>query len=171
MASVALEIVQDFPAGADRLWTVFGSRDYVERKYRSLGSTAIDIRRFAATDREIRVDLVRVAPVSAKRIPAWARGLVGGRQSMRHAGVWKRVGPRHIEARLEIRPLGQPVTAAGVGGVDEIAPDRSRLTLRFDVTSRVPGLGTKIAALYATQIEEALAADHAFTLRYLHEAD
>jgi len=49
--------------------------------------------------------------------------------------------------------------------VVELGPDHTRLTLTFDVTSRLPG----VARLFAGQVQSALRADHAFTLRYLAE--
>jgi hypothetical protein len=170
MAVVKLEVTQAFPAGLDRLWKVFGRSEYTEEKYRALGSSAVRVRRFDATDREIRVELERLSPVAVPSVPAWVRPFVGERQSMRHATTWRRTGPKQIEAALEIDPVGQPVAARGTGEVVEIDPKHSRLTLHFDVTCRVPGLGARIASMYASQIEEALRADHAFTLRYLRDA-
>jgi hypothetical protein len=170
MAVVKLEVRQAFPAGSERLWTVFGKPDYTERKYRALGSTEVRIRRFDATAREITVELERLSPVAIDAVPQWARPFVGKRQAMRHATVWRRTGAKRIDAELEIDPVGQPVAAHGTGEVVEIDPAHSRLTLRFDVTCRIPRLGGRVAAMYASQIEAALAADHAFTLKYLREA-
>jgi hypothetical protein len=167
---VKLEVTQAFPAGLDRLWEVFGKPDYTERKYRALGSTSVLVRRFDTTSRRIAVELERLSPVAADRIPAWARPFVGDQQAMRHATVWRRTSPRRIDAVLEIDPVGQPVAAHGTGEVVEIDRTHSRLTLRFDVTCRIPKLGEQIAAMYASQIEAALAADHAFTLKYLRGA-
>ena len=170
MAIVKLEVTQAFPAGLDRLWKVFGRPEYTEQKYRALGSSGVRVRRFDATEREIRVELERLSPVTVARVPAWARPFVGDKQSMRHATTWRRTNSKRIEAALEIDPVGQPVAARGTGEVAEIDPTHSRLTLHFDVTCRIPRLGAKVAAMYASQIEEALRADHAFTLRYLREA-
>jgi len=171
MAVAKLEITQAFPAGLDRLWAVFGTPDYTGQKYRALGSTAVQIRRFDATAREIAVELERLSPVAVDAVPAWARPFVGKRQAMRHATVWRRTNAKRIDAVLEIDPVGQPVAARGTGEVIEIDPTHSRLTLHFDVTCRIPRLGGTVAAMYASQIEEALRADHAFTLRYLRDAD
>ncbi|MCX7891505.1 MAG: DUF2505 domain-containing protein [Burkholderiales bacterium] len=170
MAVVALEVVQDFPAGLDRMWKVFGKPEYTERKYRALGSTEVRIRRCEASAREIRVELERASPVAVAELPAWARPFVGDRQRMRHATRWRRVAPDRVEATLAIDPVGQPVTARGHGTAVELDPKHTRLTLRFDVACRIPRLGERIAALYASQVEAALAADHRFTLEYLREA-
>jgi hypothetical protein len=170
MAVVKLEVTQVFPAGLDRLWEVFGKPEYSEQKYRALGSTSVLIRRFDATPRKIVVELERLSPVAADRVPAWAGPFVGKRQAMRHATVWRRAGAKRIDAVLEIDPVGQPVAARGTGEVVEIDAARSRLTLRFDVMCGIPRLGGTVAAMYASQIEAALKADHAFTLKYLREA-
>lgn len=161
---------QDFPAGLDRLWAVFGRPEYPERKYRSLGSSDVRLLRFEATPGLIEVELERKAPVARDALPAWARKFMRREQTMRHRTRWRRVSPVWAEAELDIIPLGRPVTAHGSGSIVQLAPDLTRMTLRFVVRSTLPLVGASAARLYAKQIKEALRADHAFTLRYLETA-
>lgn len=158
---------QDFPAGLDRLWDAFGRPEYPEQKYRALGSTAIRMLRFYASADRIEVELERDAPVYRETIPAWARRFLQSRQTMRHRTRWRRIGPALVDAELDITAVGRPVSAHGTGAVVELAPGRTRMTLDFAVESALPVLGDRAARLYAEQIQAALRADHAFTLRYL----
>jgi|GEM_PF-738705 len=167
MADMKFSLRQDFPADLARLWTVFGRPEYTEQKYRSLGSTALRILKFEATDEMIEVELERKAPVALRRLPAWARVLSGRQQTMRHHSRWERAGPKQINAELDISPVGVPISAHCVGSVVELSQSLSRLTLRFDVNCDVPMVGTNVARLFAQQVKEALRADHAFTLGYL----
>jgi hypothetical protein len=160
-------LTQDFPAGLDRLWVVFGRPDYPERKYRALGATAFRMKQFRATQRTIEVELERDVPVDPSRLPAWARRVVGGRQTLRHHTRWQRVSPTRVTAELDISPLGLPVSAHGVGTIVESAPEMTRMTLAWRVTSKVPMIGDRIERLFADQVRSALDDDHAFTLQYL----
>jgi hypothetical protein len=161
---------QDFPAGLDRLWQVFGRPDYPERKYRSLGSSDIRLLRFTAGTEVIEVELERGVPMTWQAIPVWARPFLGRRQVLlRHHTRWQRVSPSWVEAQLDIAPAGRRVSAHGTGSIVQLTPDLTRMTLRFTVESAIPVLGARAARLYAKLIREAMRADHAFTLDYLME--
>jgi Protein of unknown function (DUF2505) len=161
---------QDYPAGLDRLWAIFGQANYPEQKYRSLGSTAVQMLRFTATEKLIEVELERKAPVAWEKIPHWARKFIGSEQTMHHHTKWRRVSPTQVDAELDIAPVGMPVSAHGTGSVIEMTPKQTRLTLSFDVECKIPGLGAKVSSLFAEQVKAALQADHIFTLRYIREA-
>jgi len=62
-AGARFQVTQSYPAGIAQLWTVLGTRDYVERKYRGLGSKALRILRFEADETRIEIELERSAPV------------------------------------------------------------------------------------------------------------
>lgn len=160
-------ITQEFPAGLDRLWAVFGRPDYPRRKYRALGATAVRLRRFRATAQAIEVDLERDVPLDDARLPAWTRLLVRSRQTLRHRTAWRRLGPTQAAAELDLAPLGLPVRARGTARLRE-EDGATRMTVTWQVHSL---LGEAVERLFAAQLRAAAAADHDFTLRYLQEAD
>lgn len=157
----------DYPAGLDRLWAAFGRRDYVQRKYASLGATGLRILRFAATDRSVEVELEREAPVRRERLPWWARPFVPAGQTIRQHTTWTRVGPAAAQADLEIAPVGLPVAAHGRGLATEQPAGATRLSLHWTLSSSV---GDRAAQLLAAEVRDALDADHLFTLGYLARA-
>ncbi len=158
---------QDYPAGLDRLWTVFGQPDYPRRKYLALGATAVHLHRFDATASAIEVDLERVVPLAGSRLPGWARRLLGSEQTIRHRTSWRRTGVAQVAAELDIVPVGLPVRAHGVGAITEPARGKARMTLVWHVESSLPLMRGRLERLFAEQVRDALAADHDFTLRYL----
>jgi hypothetical protein len=160
-------LAQDYPADLRRLWATLGRAEYVEQKYRSLGAAALRILKLQVTDDVIDVELERSAPVAREELPRWARAVLRGTQPMHHHTRWSRAGAARVEAELDIAPVGIPVRAHGVGSVAELAPDRTRLTLDFDVECRLPVVGAEVARVFAEQVKAALRADHAFTLEYL----
>lgn len=163
-----LVVDQDFPAALDRLWTTFSDPDYPRAKYVALGALDVEIRRFVATDTLIEVELSRRIPVDLQAIPAFARKLLGAEQTMVHETRWRRVGPSEVVAELAITAVGRPVRIGGTARLGAHG-DGSRLHFEIDVTSDVPLVGGKVAALFAGQIEAALKADHGFTLGYLEK--
>ncbi len=167
LALVKFRLHQDYPTTLARLWAAFGRADYPEQKYRALGSTAVHILRFDVTESLIEVVLERTAPVAMAQIPAWARAFIGSEQRLRHYTRWRRLSPTRVRADLDIAPVGLPVSAHATGSAVEQSADLTRLTLTFDVTCRLPGFGAPVARLFAQQVQAALRADHAFTLRYL----
>jgi hypothetical protein len=161
------DLTQAFPVGLDRLWSALGRTDYVERKYRTLGSTSLRILRLDADAASIEVELEREAPVVEGELPAWARPFAPARQRMHHRTRWRRVAPDRIDAELDIRAVGEHVAAKGTGSVVEPSPGRSRMTLHFEVTCTSRAFGARVETVFARQVRHALGADHAFTLGYL----
>jgi hypothetical protein len=164
------EIVQDFPARLDRLWSVFGRADYPRRKYLSMGATEVRLRAFRAAPTAIDVDLERDVPVDRERLPAWARAVAGSRQALHHVTHWRRIDATHATGELEIAAVGLPVHAQGAGAIAERADGRTRMTLEWQVSARLPVVGRALERLFADQLRQALDADHAFTLAYLRDA-
>ncbi|GAA4401882.1 DUF2505 family protein [Quisquiliibacterium transsilvanicum] len=160
-------VTQSYPAGIGQLWAVLGTRDYVEHKYRALGSRALRILRFDADETRIEVELERSAPVAAEGLPRWA-GVVAGRwQTMRHRSRWQRVDVARVDAWLDIRMAALPVFATGVGRLVERSPASSRLTLEFQAGCGLPVVGREVARLFAGQVQRGLAEDFAFTVDHL----
>jgi hypothetical protein len=164
---IELELTQDFPAGLDRLWAVFGRPDYPAQKYLALGATAVRTVRFSVSAQAIDVELERDVPVDPRRLPSWARWPAGRRQTLRHRSAWRRAGPTRATAELHIAPLRLPVQAHALGTITETSAGASRMVLTWRVSSDLPLVGTRVERLFADLIRSSLDADRAFTLRYL----
>lgn len=160
---------QDYPASLDRLWSVFGSAEYPEKKYRALGATHFQMLQATVNADLIEIELERVSPVALASLPDWARKFVKSEQTMRHSTRWQRQGKK-VSAVLKIVPVGVPVTITGIGSIEELGPSQTRVSLEFDVDCKIPLLGGKIAALFGEQIRQAVAADYEFTKGYLAAA-
>jgi hypothetical protein len=164
---VSLEIAQDFPASLARLWEVLGRRDYVERKYAALGSTALRIRQFDSSAQRIEVRLERTLGVDASGLPAWARWLSGRPQRLTHHTRWTRVGPKQVDIELRVSTRGHAVDAHATGSVTELDSGLTRMRLRVAVQCSIPAIGGRIAELFVDQMKHSLEQDHSYTVRYL----
>lgn len=164
---IELKLTQDFPTGLERLWATFGRDDYPRQKYLALGATAVRTNRFSATAQAIDVELERDVPVDPRRLPPWARALIGNQQTLRQRSAWRRAGPTQATAELGISAVGLPVRAHGLGTIAETSPGSSRMVLTWRVESNVPFIGHKVEQLFTDLIRTSLDADHSFTLRYL----
>jgi len=162
-------LTHDYPAGLDRLWAVFGRPQYAQKKYSAMGATAIRLDRFHCTADALEVELERDIAVDKSRLPAWARRFIGDAQTLRHRTMWRRVGPAHVTADLDISPVGLPVRAHAVGAIVQTRDGVTRMQLNWRVHSPLPILGEKVERLFAEQIQAALDEDHAFTLQYLQQ--
>lgn len=167
MATMRFDVTQDIPAGLDRLWSALGRTDYVQKKYRSLGSTSLHIRKFSCDAELIEVENDRQAAVARDALPFWARVFSKEKQAMRHHTRWRRIDRDRVDVEIDIRALGMPVRAQGTGSIIERVPGESRLTLHFDVSSGFGAMRAGVARAFAQQVKHALQADHAFTLAYL----
>ena len=163
-------VTQDYPAGLDRLWAAFGRPEYPRQKYLALGATAVRVHGFKVTAQTIDVDLERDVPVDPSSVPPWARIFIGKAQTLRHRTRWQRVDATHAAAELDISPIGQPVHARGVGTIVETAPGTTRMLLNWRVSTTLPVMGGAVERLFASQVRNALDADHAFSLRYMQDA-
>ncbi|HET7862936.1 MAG TPA: DUF2505 domain-containing protein [Burkholderiaceae bacterium] len=160
-------MTQDFPAGLDRLWAVFGQAGYVRSKYRALGAAKVLLRHFEATAQAIDIDLERDLPVDAAQLPPWSRPLAGARQTLRHRTAWRREGPEQASADLDISVKGLPLHARGLAHIAQVAPGLTRMQISWRVQSALPVIGGRVEQLLADQVRAGLAADHAFTLKFL----
>jgi hypothetical protein len=160
----------DYPAGLDVLWDAFGQPAYPRQKYLTLGATSVSVDRFVADSQTIEVEVERVVPIVAGRVPAWARRLVGREQMLRQRTRWRRASAGRVEARLQIVPVGLPVQAQGTGSIVELDAGTSRMTLVWRVESSLPVLGGRVERLFADQVRASLDADHAFTVAFLQQA-
>ena len=167
MPVMQFDLTQDFPVGLDRLWSILGRADYIEAKYRSLGSTSLRLLKFKVDPRSIDVEVDREVPVARGQLPLWARVFIGERLTMHHSTHWRRNAADRVDTELDIDAPGLPVRAKGTGSVAQLTSAHSRMMLRFDVTSRSVALKSVVARLFAQQVQRALEADHAFTLDYL----
>jgi hypothetical protein len=163
------KLQQIYPASLDDLWAVFSQPDYPERKYRTLGATGFQLLRFSAGPELIEVELERRTRVPLCQIPGWARGFVASEQTLTHYSQWRRLSTDRAAADLRITLAGAPVSVHGTGAIAELSPGRTRMTLQFEVTCRLPLVGGRVAHLVAGQIRQALDADYDYTLRYLEE--
>lgn len=160
-------VTQDFPAGLDRLWAVFGQAGYVRSKYRALGATTVQLRHFEATPQAIDIDLERDMPVDPSRLPAWSRALASARQTLRHRTLWRREGPARASAELDISVKGLPLHARGRATIAEVEPGLTRMQITWRLQSALPVIGGRVEQLLADQVRAGLAADHGFTLKFL----
>lgn len=161
---------QDFPATIDRLWEVFSDKEYPRAKYEALGATYYECAKFVATSELIEVDLTRKFPIDSSKIPAIARKFISAEQTMRHETRWQRISSELVKAELKITPVGRPIKITAAGKITPTSTG-SRLVLELDVTCDVPLVGGEIAKFFAKQVEQAMPADHAFTLKYLEQAN
>ena len=158
---------QDFPAGLDRLWAVLGRREYVERKYRALGSSALRILKFEAGEELIEAELERRPRARMERLPAWARLVSNRGWTLRQRTRWQRMAPGRVDVGLDLALAGGLVRATGGGRVDELSPALTRMTLDIEAACAIPGIGAEAARLFADEVEHALREDHVFTVDYL----
>jgi hypothetical protein len=161
------DVTQDFPVGLERLWTTLGRADYVEQKYRSLGSTLLRALKFSSDAELIEVEFDRQAPVARDKLPVWARFLSGKQQAVHHHTRWRRAGPARVDAEFDISVLSMPINARGTATVVELSPRHTRMTMHVEVSSSIPALRSTAVQVFAQQVKHALQADHAFTLDYL----
>lgn len=167
MAQVNFLVDHLYPADLGQLWVALGQREYVERKYRALGSVAVRILDFDVSEKTIAVSLERQVRVPAEAMSAWKRLLSSGRPTLHHESHWKRVASDRIDTVLDIWPVGWPVRARGSGTVVELSAACTQMKLAFTVQCDVPAIGATIARFFADQMKHALAADHRFTVDYL----
>lgn len=168
---VNFEIAQDFPASLTRLWEALGRRDYVERKYIALGSTALQIRQFDSSPQRIEVRLERTPHVEMSGLPVWARWLSGRPPRLTHHTCWTRAAAKQVDVALRVFTQDHAAEADATGTVIELDSGRTRLRLSVAVKCSVPAVGGRIAKVFAEQMKRALDRDHSFTVGYLlHDA-
>lgn len=164
-----ITLQQDYPAGVNTLWQVFGDPEYPHKKYRALGITGYEVHQFDVTGEEIALDMTRTLSIPPDRIPALVQKFLHPEQALRYVSRWRMTSPESATFDLSIIPHGLPVKIAATGTLAQQDGTHSTMTLEFDIAANVPFLGGKIESLIAQQLEKSYRSDHAFTLQYLKE--
>lgn len=165
-----VRISRDFPVGIDTLWTILAQPEFSRRKYVEAGSKDYRLLSFDANAESIVFSLERTVPAERAGVPDWAARLVPSDHVMRHETAWRRHRDRTADAVLAVVPVGIPVDIRGKGGLVELAPAMTRMSLQFDIVCKVPLLGRKIAELFAARVHEGMEHDLDFTRRAITDA-
>jgi hypothetical protein len=166
---VKFNLSHDFPVGLTALWSIYGNPNYLAAKYKALGSSDLRILQAITDEQRICVVLERTITPDLKGVPDWARRLVVRDYIMRHENHCLRQGDALSRVNLRIIPVGAPVSISAAGSLSDVAADRSRLALDFDVTCTLPLVGKKVAEIFARKVHDALAEDHDFTVSYMRQ--
>ena len=145
MPVMQFDLTQDFPVGLDRLWSILGRADYIEAKYRSLGSTSLRLLKFKVDPRSIDVEVDREVPVARGQLPLWARVFIGDEHIPARTVVWA----AGVAASPVARSLGVELDRAGrvlvapdltVPGHEDLFVVGDLASVKGDDGKPVPGL-------------------------------
>lgn len=99
-------------------------------------------------------------------LPPLIQSLVPGDLVIERLEAVRRRGPGDYDGNLAVQIVGTPVSAAGRMRLHDTVRS-SELAVLADVTVKVPLLGGRIEAMIAEQVHDLLAAEAAFTQRWL----
>jgi hypothetical protein len=151
----------DYPRDAESLAALLQNPEFLRWRAETAGDTNVEV----TIQQKADGILVRVARDREVQLPAFAKKMFGSVNRVVDETLWNREGGQWV-ARYEIEIPGIP---GEVKGKSAIVPRASGCSFEsaFEVTSRLPMLGSKVESFVADRIEETLRANAERNAQYL----
>lgn len=152
---------------AERVYATMVDRDYLDARLARIGGPGAGVLEYSADPDGARYRLRH--GLDAKDMPAIVRNVLSGDIVIERTESWTRTEPgRYVgDSRVDIH--GTPASAVGGMRLRDVGTGGSELVVRTEVTVKVPLIGGTIEGIVAEQVMSLLAAETAFTQRWLEK--
>lgn len=151
---------------ADEVYATMVDPEYLRARLAEIGGPGAALTEHAADLESARYRLRHGLESSV--LPSVVRSFVPGDLVIERTETLKRQGAGRYTGGVEVRIPGTPAAAAGTMRLADLdGGDGSELVVRAEVTVQVPLIGGRIEEVIAEQVRNLLAAETAFTLRWL----
>lgn len=164
-----VERTQDYPVAADELVRIMTDKDFFIARF---AMSNIDNYHFDAFDQqgdELVIRVRREVSLRPGNVPVFARKFIGNSYQMVQEFIWTETQRQPYHARYRFSVGNAPVSVTGAIRIEDV-DGKARQHIVVDVSSNVPLVGNKIAALVAEKVDSGLDSDYRGTMRYLQQA-
>ena len=161
-SSIDYRSALEYPA--DEVYATMVDPEYLRARLREIGGPGAELLEHTADVDGARYRLRH--GLSASDLPSIVRNLMPGDISIERTESLKRNGANSYDGSVAVEIHGTPASAAGWMRLAENGAG-SELRVHADVSVRVPLIGGRIEAVVAEQVQKLLAAETAFTVRWM----
>jgi hypothetical protein len=151
-----------FPA--EKVFATMTDPEYLRARLHELGGPGSQLLEHEAAPEAARYRLKQ--GLSESDLPPIVGKVMNGDLSIERTETLRRTEPGRYAGDVDVRIVNAPASAMGTMTLAD-ADDGSEFGVHADVTVRVPLLGGKIEEIVAEQVRRLLAAETAFTVRWL----
>ena len=163
-----VERIQSYPIGAEKLVSILTDKEFFIARY---AMSNIENYHFDAFDRQEGELVIRVRREVSLRpgdVPVFARKFIGNSYDMVQEFIWTETDKQPYHARYRFSVGTAPVSVTGVISIRDV-DGKAQQHIVVDVSSSVPLVGNKIAALVGEKVDSGLDSDYRGTMRYLEK--
>ena len=163
-----VERTQRYPVSARKLVDILTDKAFFQARY---AMSNIDNYHFDAFDQQGDELVIRVRREVALRpgnVPVFARRFIGNSYQLVQEFIWTQLHEAPYSARYRFSVGNAPVDVSGLITIDDV-DGQARQSILVNVSSNMPLVGGKIAALVADKVDAGLDSDYRGTMRYIEE--
>lgn len=150
---------------ADGVYAAMVDPEYILARLAEIGGPKADLLEYSIDAGGARYRLRH--GLDAKNLPALVRSVLPGEITIHRAESWTRVDAGGYDGDVDVTIAGTPGSATGAMRLRDAGDGGSELHVRAEVTVKVPLVGGTIEGLVTGYVEDMLAAESAFTQRWL----
>lgn len=164
-----LQTTRHFPVSAETLLGILLSRDFYQKRYAMSGIDDFSFDAFDQTPRGFLIRILRQMEIKSGSVPSFARKFVGSQAVLETEFLCteKDQQPYRIEYRFSFGKV--PVKVEGVMEIRDEEDGTARQDIYATVSSSIPLIGGKLAALVGEKADKGLQSDYRATCRYIEE--
>lgn len=160
--------VQHYPVSAEALLTVLTARDFFQARHAMSGVQDFHFDVFAEQHDGFLIRIMRDIDIPLEKVPSFARRFLSPRATLVQEFLWYQRRQQPFRARYRFVLGNVPVEVRGEVTLQDHQQGAEQ-RLAVEVSSQLPLIGRKLAALVGERVDRALDSDYRATLRYLRE--
>ncbi len=164
-----VERTQDYPIAAEQLVRILTDKEFFVARFAMSNIDNYHFDSFDMQGDELVIRVRREVSLRPGNVPVFARKFIGNSYQMVQEFIWTETKTQPFHARYRFSVGNAPVAVAGAITIRDVN-GKAQQHVVVDVSSNVPLVGNKIAALVAEKVDSGLDSDYRGTMRYLQQA-
>lgn len=159
---------QEYPISSSELVSILTDKEFFLARF---AMSNIDNYHFDAFDLqgdELVIRIRREVSLRPGSVPVFARKFIGSSYQMVQEFVWTETQQAPYHARYRFSVGNAPVSVTGAITIQDVN-GKAQQKIIVDVSSSVPLMGNKIAALVAEKVDSGLDSDFRGTMRFIEQ--
>lgn len=161
-----VERTQSYPISARALVDILTDKEFFLARFKMSNIENCHFEAFEKQGNDLVIRMLREVSLRPGNVPTFARKFIGSSYTMVQEFIWTETEKMPFHARYRFSVGSAPVEVNGSIEVTEV-DGKAQQAIRVNISSTVPLVGKKIAALVAEKVESGLDSDYRGTLRYI----
>lgn len=163
-----VERTLDYPVSARQLIDILTDKDFFLARFKMSNIDSYHFDAFEEQGTELVIRVRQEVSLRPGNVPMFARRFIGNSYDLVQEYIWTEISNAPYHAHYRFSVGSAPVDVSGsIEVVDK--EGQAQQIIRVNVSSSIPLVGNKIAALVASKVDSGLDSTYRATIRYIKE--